>query len=60
MAGVSQGEHQEVLDKMVADGATLYEIDICAFAGKAMGAVVRLEEEGMWSKGLFEDIQAIE
>lgn len=59
VAGVSQGETQEVLDKMVADGATLHNIDIAPLQAKAMGAVERLEGEGMWSKGLFEKIQAI-
>lgn len=56
----SQDETQGVLDEMVASGATLYDIDIAPLQDKAMAAVERLEAEGLWSAGLFAEIQAIE
>lgn len=53
----SEGETQKLLDKMVSEGATVHQIDVAPFQQKAIGAVNRLENEGLWSKGLWKSIQ---
>ena len=53
----SEGEVQKLLDQMVAEGATVHEIDTAPFQQKAINAVKRLESEGLWSKGLWQSIQ---
>lgn len=55
----SEGEVQQLLEQMVAEGATIHEIDVAPFQQKAIGAVRRLEEEGLWSPGLWAAIQEL-
>ena len=52
-------ESKSVLDKMVSEGATVTEIDNAPFAKRAGTAVPGLEDEGLWSKGLWERIRGI-
>lgn len=52
-------ESLAVLDKMVAEGATVSEIDNTPFAEKAGEAVPEMEAEGLWSKGLWQSIRDI-
>lgn len=52
-------ESLAVLDKMVAEGATVSEIDNTPFAEKAGEAVPEMEAEGLWSKGLWQSIRNI-
>lgn len=54
----SEGEVQKLLDQMVSEGATVHEVDVKPFQQKAVNAVKRLEDEGLWSKGLWQSIQA--
>jgi len=53
-------ESQAVLDKMVSEGATVFEIDNGPFAEKAGMAVPDMEAEGLWSKGLWQRIRDIQ
>ena len=55
----AEGEVKKLLDQMVSEGATIHEIDTAPFQQKAVGAVRRLEEEGLWSKGLWAEIQKL-
>lgn len=55
----AKGEAQAVLDKMVAEGATVSPIDNAPFAEKAGQAVPDIEAEGLWSKGLWQRIRDI-
>ncbi|MEN8949506.1 TRAP transporter substrate-binding protein [Planktotalea arctica] len=53
-------ESQSVLDQMVAEGATVREIDGEPFAARAGVAVPTMESEGLWSEGLWQRIRDIE
>ena len=55
----AEGEVQKLLDQMVSEGATVHSIDVKPFQQKAIGAVKRLENEGLWSKGLWDEIQRL-
>lgn len=50
-------EHREIMEE---EGAVFTVADREAFREKVVPMVDRLEEEGFWSKGLFEEIQEIE
>ena len=56
----AKSESQAVLDKMVAEGATVAEIDNAPFAAKAGEAVPAIESEGLWSAGLWQRIRDID
>ena len=45
---------------MVAEGATVSEIDNAPFAAKAGEAVPDMEAEGLWSPGLWQRIRDIQ
>lgn len=53
-------ESQAVLDRMVAEGATVTGIDNAPFSEKAGKAVPEIEAEGLWSKGLWQRIRDID
>ncbi|MEP5757837.1 MAG: TRAP transporter substrate-binding protein [Litoreibacter sp.] len=53
-------ESQSVLDTMIAEGATVREIDGAPFAERAGVAVPTMESEGLWSEGLWQRIRDIE
>ncbi len=48
-----------VLATMVAEGATVLEIDNAPFAERARAGVVEVEAEGLWPAGLWDNIRAI-
>jgi len=52
-------EQAETLEKMVADGATVSEIDVTPLRERSEIAVEKLEAEGFWPKGLWAQIQAL-
>ena len=56
----ARSESQAVLDQMVAEGATVSEIDNAPFAAKAGEAVPDMEAEGLWSPGLWQRIRDIQ
>lgn len=55
----SVAETEAVFAKMVAEGARLHRMDVAALQARALAAVERLEEKGLWSKGLWAEIQAL-
>ncbi|MBF2735698.1 MAG: TRAP transporter substrate-binding protein [Betaproteobacteria bacterium AqS2] len=59
MSAEAQTDAQKILDKMVAEGATIAPIDNSPFADKAQAGVEELEAEGLWSKGLWQRIRAL-
>jgi tripartite ATP-independent transporter DctP family solute receptor len=52
----AEEETEEVVKKMGAEGATIVKVDPAPFAAKARAAVATMENEGAWSKGLWEKI----
>lgn len=56
----ARSESQAVLDQMVAEGATVSEIDNAPFSAKAGEAVPDMEAEGLWSPGLWQRIRDIQ
>ena len=56
----ARSESQAVLDTMVAEGATVSEIDNAPFAARAGEAVPDMEAEGLWSSGLWQRIRDIQ
>ncbi|WP_168193088.1 TRAP transporter substrate-binding protein [Rhodophyticola sp. CCM32] len=57
MSTQAQSESQGVLDTMVAEGATVSDIDNEPFAERAGEAVPAMEAEGLWSEGLWQRIR---
>ena len=55
----SETELDEIYAKIKAEGSTIVPVDKAAFAAKARAGVETMETEGVWSKGLYEKIQAI-
>jgi len=53
----AKSDSQSVLDKMVAEGATIAEIDSSPFSAKAGQAVPSMEADGLWSAGLWQSIR---
>lgn len=49
----------EVLDKMRAEGATIHKVNVAPFAAKAEAGVKTMEADGIWSKGLWKKIRAL-
>lgn len=57
MSTEAQKDAGAILDKMVAEGATITEIDNSPFSEKARSGALEMEDEGLWSKGLWERIR---
>lgn len=49
----------EYVEKMKEGGAQFYEVDIAPFKAKMPALAAKMEEEGIWSKGLYEQVQAL-
>jgi TRAP-type C4-dicarboxylate transport system substrate-binding protein len=57
----SDRETQETYDKMEEEGANVIRsIDVGPWQEKVRDATAAMEEKGLWRKGLWEEIQAIE
>ena len=56
----AKGDSQSVLDKMIAEGAKVTEIDSTPFSAKAGEAVPSMEAEGLWSAGLWQSIRNLD
>ena len=52
-------ETEEILGRIAAAGATVHKIDTTPIRSKSQAAVVDMENEGAWSKGLWQSIQDI-
>ena len=60
MSETALGDSKATLDKMVAEGATVSEIDNGPFSEKARAGVTEMEAEGLWSSGLWQKIRDLE
>ncbi len=60
MSSTARGDSQAVLDRMVAEGATVSEIDNGPFSEKARAGVAEMEAEGLWSAGLWQRIRDLD
>lgn len=52
-------EQDETLRKMTEDGAVVSEIDVAPLRERSEVSVEKLEAEGLWPKGLWAEIQAL-
>ncbi|MDW7675292.1 MAG: TRAP transporter substrate-binding protein [Bacillota bacterium] len=50
----------EVVIAMEAEGATIHEVDVKEFVEIMFNAADKLEDEGLWQKGLFENVQKLQ
>lgn len=53
----AEAETEEIVQKMVDEGATLIKVDTQPFAKKALGGVERMEADGEWRQGLWQEIR---
>ena len=60
MSETALGDSMATLDRMVAEGATVSEIDNGPFSEKARAGVTEMEAEGLWSSGLWQKIRDLE
>ena len=60
MSVTAQGDSKAVLDRMVAEGATVSEIDNGPFSERARAGVAEMEADGLWSSGLWQRIRDLE
>ncbi len=60
MSETALGDSRATLDKMVAEGATVSEIDNGPFSERARAGVTEMEAEGLWSSGLWQKIRDLE
>ena len=49
----------DVLDKMRDEGATIHKVNVAPFAAKAKAGVNAMEADGVWSRGLWQQIRAL-
>lgn len=54
----ASSRRDSVLDEMRASGATIRDYDTSALQAAARAAVATAEAEGLWSEGLFDQVQA--
>ncbi|OUN00187.1 MAG: hypothetical protein BAA02_05465 [Paenibacillaceae bacterium ZCTH02-B3] len=48
-----------IVEEMKKSGAQIYETDVAPFVEFMVETAKKLEEEGLWRKGLFEEVQAL-
>lgn len=53
----AEAETDEIIGKMEAEGATIHQVDTAAFAEKARAGVEIMENDGVWTKGLWQEIR---
>ncbi|MGI9421519.1 MAG: TRAP transporter substrate-binding protein [Geminicoccaceae bacterium] len=53
----AEQETEEIVARMVEEGATVHQVDPAPFAAKALAGVDVMEAEGIWSKGLWQQIR---
>ena len=56
---LGQQDTDETLKKMTAEGASVSTIDKAPIQQKAKDAVLKMEKDGVWSNGLWEQIQKL-
>lgn len=55
----ASGETDDVMKKMIARGARVHAMDIKPLQEKALAAIERMEAKGLWSQGLWAEIQKV-
>lgn len=57
--GRAEAERQteETIAQMAAEGATIFEVDVAPFTEKARAGVEEMEQDGVWSPGLWQQIR---
>jgi len=55
----AEAETQGLVDAMAEEGATVVMVDPAPFAAKALAGVEQMEADGVWSKGLWQEIRAL-
>ena len=53
----AEAETESLVAKMAADGATVVQVETQPFAEKALAGVQTMEAEGVWRKGLWQEIR---
>lgn len=53
----AEAETDDIIAKMEKEGATVSEIDLAPVRERAVGAVKRIEADGLWSVGLWQAVQ---
>jgi TRAP-type C4-dicarboxylate transport system substrate-binding protein len=56
---LGQQDTDETIKKMTAEGASVSTIDKAPIQQKAKDAVIKMEKDGVWSNGLWEQIQKL-
>lgn len=54
---LTAGNEKEILKKLQAEGVTVITVDRNQFAEKCKNVPARLEDQGMWRKGLYDKIK---
>ncbi|MCP5156196.1 MAG: TRAP transporter substrate-binding protein [Ectothiorhodospiraceae bacterium] len=55
----AEGETEGLVQKMASEGATIVKVDPKPFADKALAGVEKMEADGEWSAGLWNQIRAL-
>ena len=55
----AQAETEDVVRKMAAEGAKVTAIDKAPIQARAKEGVAKMEKDGAWSNGLWEQIQKL-
>ena len=53
----AESETEEIVGKMEQEGATIHQVDTAPFAEKALAGVEAMENDGVWSQGLWQEIR---
>ena len=53
----AEAETEGLVQKMAEEGATIVQVDPAPFAEKALAGVEEMEEDGVWSAGLWQQIR---
>jgi TRAP-type C4-dicarboxylate transport system substrate-binding protein len=53
----AEAETEGLVQKMAEEGATIVQVDPAPFAEKALAGVEEMEQDGVWSAGLWQQIR---
>jgi tripartite ATP-independent transporter DctP family solute receptor len=53
----AESETEEIIAQMDEEGATIHQVDTAPFADKALAGVEEMENDGIWSQGLWQEIR---
>lgn len=55
----AEAETEEIIGQMDEEGATIHQVDTAAFAEKARAGVEEMENDGVWTPGLWQEIREL-